>query len=84
MPKLRNTKPESGRYEERPVPSGTLNVAQLRHVILLHEGTADDHKGPMEVHQIAEKFHVDAVQIQRILQFLSLPPESSNKGKNSI
>ncbi|KAF7837837.1 NADH dehydrogenase [ubiquinone] 1 alpha subcomplex assembly factor 4 [Senna tora] len=41
MPKLRNTKPESDRYEERPVPSGTLNVAQLRHVILLHEDPKD-------------------------------------------
>lgn len=83
MPKLRNTKPESSRYEERPVPSGTLNVAQLRHVLLLHEGKADDLNGPMDAHQIAEKFRVDVVQIQRILQFLSLPPEGINKEKNT-
>ncbi|XP_061370571.1 uncharacterized protein LOC133313241 [Gastrolobium bilobum] len=82
MPKLRNTKPESGKYEERPVPAGTLNIAQLRHVILLHEGKADDHDGPMDVHQIAKKFQVDVVQIQRILQFLSQPPEGSNQDKN--
>ncbi|KAI9123157.1 hypothetical protein K1719_006046 [Acacia pycnantha] len=82
MPKLRNTKPESGRYEERPVPSGTLNVAQLRHIILLHEGKADDHNGQMEVHQIAEKLQVDNVQIRKILQFLSLPPEDINREKN--
>ncbi|XP_054805833.1 uncharacterized protein LOC129308619 [Prosopis cineraria] len=82
MPKLRNTKPDSGRYEERPVPSGTLNVAQLRHAILLHEGKADDHNGQMDVHQIAEKFRVDTVQIQKILQFLSLPPVDVNKEKN--
>ncbi|KAJ1407637.1 hypothetical protein SESBI_24111 [Sesbania bispinosa] len=82
MPKLRNTKPDSGRYEERPVPAGTLNVAQLRHIILLHEGKADDHNGPMDVHQIAEKFKVDVVQIQRIVQFLSQPPESSSKDEN--
>lgn len=82
MPKLRNTKPDSGRYDERPVPAGTLNVAQLRHVILLHEGKADDYNGRMDAHQIAEKFRVDVVQIQRILQFLSQPPEGSSKDKN--
>lgn len=77
MPKLRNTKPNSGQYEERPVPAGTLNVSQLRHIILLHEGKADDHNGPMDAHQIAEKFRVEVVQIQKILQFLSHPPEGS-------
>lgn len=82
MPKLRNTKPNSGHYEERPVPAGTLNVAQLRHIILLHEGKADDHNGPMDVHQIAEKFRVDVGQIQKILQFLSHPPEGRSEDKN--
>lgn len=82
MPKLRNTKPNSGQYEERPVPAGTLNVAQLRHIILLHEGKADDHNGPMDVHQIAEKFRVDVGQVQKILQFLSHPPEGRSEDKN--
>ncbi|KAL5158187.1 hypothetical protein HKD37_15G042716 [Glycine soja] len=82
MPKLRNTKPDFGRNEERPVPAGTLNVAQLRHIILLHEGKADDYNGRMDAHQIAEKFRVNVVQIQTILQFLSLPPENSSKDKN--
>lgn len=82
MPKVRNTKPDSGRYEERPVPAGTLNVAQLRHIILLHEGKADDHNGPMDVHQIAERFKVDVAQIQKILQFLSPPPEGSGKNES--
>ncbi|TKY72621.1 hypothetical protein E2542_SST01364 [Spatholobus suberectus] len=83
MPKLRNTKPDSGRYEERPVPAGTLNVAQLRHIILLHEGKADDYNGPMDAHRIAEKFQVDVVQIQKIVQFLSQPPEGSSKDKKA-
>ncbi|KAF1881499.1 hypothetical protein Lal_00021477 [Lupinus albus] len=83
MPRLRNTKPDSGSYEERQVPTGTLNISQLRHIILLHEGKADDHNGPMGAHQIAEKFKVDVVQIQSILQFLSKPPEDNNsKDKN--
>lgn len=83
LPKLRNTKPDSARYEERPTSAGTLNVAQLRHIILLHEGKADDHEGRMDVHQIAEKFQVDVTQIQRILQFTSLPPEDNSKQENN-
>ncbi|XP_042476466.1 uncharacterized protein LOC122058079 [Macadamia integrifolia] len=84
MPKLRDTKPGSGRYEETSVPPGTLNVAQLRQIILLHEGKADDHDGPMDIHQIAEKFRLDTGQVQRILQFLSLPPEDSSKQKERL
>ncbi|PSR92616.1 Integrator complex subunit like [Actinidia chinensis var. chinensis] len=79
LPKLRNTTVESGRYEERAVPPGTLNVAQLRHIILLHQGKADDHDGPMGIHQIADKFRVDVVQIEKILQSVSLPPEDTGK-----
>ncbi|GMN46433.1 hypothetical protein TIFTF001_015616 [Ficus carica] len=82
LPKLRNTKPDSSRYEERPTAAGTLNVAQLRHIVLLHEGKADDHDGPMDVHQIAGKFRVDVAEVQRILQFVSLPPEDKKDQKN--
>ncbi|CAD5323736.1 unnamed protein product [Arabidopsis thaliana] len=32
LPKLRNTTPESTRYEENPVPQGTLNVAQVQKI----------------------------------------------------
>ncbi|KAF5815347.1 hypothetical protein HanRHA438_Chr03g0134041 [Helianthus annuus] len=81
MPKLRNTTAETGRYEQRPAPPGTLNVAQLRHIILLYQGKADDHNGPMDVNQIAEKFKVDVAQVQRAVQFLSMPPEYFNKQK---
>lgn len=79
LPKLRDTKPDSSRIEERPAPAGTLNVAQLRHIMLLYEGKADDHNGPMDVHQIAEKFRIDVGQVQRIVQFVSVPPEDSSK-----
>lgn len=82
MPKLRNTKPDSGRYEEKAVPLGTLNVKQLRHVILLHLGKAEDHDGPMNVKQIADKFRVDAGQVEKILNCVSLPPEDNSKRKD--
>ncbi|KAL7220661.1 hypothetical protein ACSBR2_013524 [Camellia fascicularis] len=65
MPKLRNTSPESSRYEERPVPPETLNVAQLRHITLPHQGKADDNNGHMDITKIADKFRIDVVQIQR-------------------
>uniref|UniRef100_A0A7N0UJ74 Uncharacterized protein n=1 Tax=Kalanchoe fedtschenkoi TaxID=63787 RepID=A0A7N0UJ74_KALFE len=83
MPKLRNTTTDSSRYEERPAPAGTLNVAQLRHILLLHQGKADDHDGPMDVPQIVAKFRVDTLQIQNILQSISLPPDSiKQKNRN--
>ncbi|KAJ0092236.1 hypothetical protein Patl1_25095 [Pistacia atlantica] len=82
MPKLRNTKPDSTRYEERPAPPGTLNVAQLRHIMLLHQGKAEDHNGPMDINQIAEKYRLDVMQVKTILQFLAVPSEdSSNQEK---
>ncbi|KAL5541844.1 hypothetical protein UlMin_009554 [Ulmus minor] len=84
LPKLRNTNPDSGRYEERPSPVGTLNVAQLRHIILLHQGKADDYNGPMDVGQIAEKFRVNVAEVQRILQFVTLPPEDTTKEKHNL
>ncbi|XP_042517452.1 uncharacterized protein LOC122091521 [Macadamia integrifolia] len=84
LPKLRDTKPGSGQYEENSVPPGTLNVAQLRQIILLHEGKADVHDGPMDIDQIAKKFRVETLEIQRILQFLSLPPEDSSKEKDRL
>ncbi|KAL1197443.1 hypothetical protein V5N11_012025 [Cardamine amara subsp. amara] len=81
LPKLRNTTPESTRYEEKPVPQGTLNVAQVRHIMLLYQGKAQDHSGPMSVNEIAAKFRIDVSQVQKITQFLSLPPEVTNKQK---
>ncbi|XP_022849305.1 uncharacterized protein LOC111371508 [Olea europaea var. sylvestris] len=83
LPKLRNMTPDSSGYEERPAPLGTLNVAQIRQIILLHQGKADDHDGPMDIPQIAKRFNVDAVQVQRIIQFTALPPEDSFKRKDN-
>ncbi|GMI64087.1 hypothetical protein like AT3G21400 [Hibiscus trionum] len=82
LPKLRNTTSESGRYEERPAPPGTLNVKQLHNIMLLHQGKANDHDGAMDVNQIAEKFRLDVAQVRTILQFISLLPEDNTKPKN--
>ncbi|KAM7279480.1 hypothetical protein ACFE04_006614 [Oxalis oulophora] len=82
MPKLRNTTADTGRYETSPVPPGTLNVAQLKHVMLLHQGKADDHVGSMDAHQIADKYRIDIAVVQNILQFLSLATADPTKQKN--
>ncbi|KAG2316043.1 hypothetical protein Bca4012_066887 [Brassica carinata] len=81
LPKLRNTTPESTRYEEKPVPQGTLNVAQVRHIMLLYQGKAQDHNGPMSVDAIARNYRIDVSQVQKITQFLSLPPEVTDRQK---
>ncbi|CAF2099526.1 uncharacterized protein LOC103869177 [Brassica rapa] len=65
LPKLRNTTPESTRYEAKPVPQGTLNVAQVRHIMLLYQGKAQDHKGPMTLNEIAKNYRIDVSQVQK-------------------
>ncbi|KAH0849625.1 hypothetical protein HID58_091352 [Brassica napus] len=81
LPKLRNTTPESTRYEAKPVPQGTLNVAQVRRIMLLYQGKAQDHKGPMTLNEVAKNYRIDVSQVQKITQFLSLPPEATDKQK---
>lgn len=63
------------------MPQGTLNVAQVRHIMLLFQGKSQDHHGPMGVNEIAEKYRIDVSQVQKITQFLSLPQEITDKQK---
>ncbi|KAL0434521.1 UNVERIFIED_CONTAM: hypothetical protein Slati_2786400 [Sesamum latifolium] len=72
-----------GKLEMAACSPGTLNVAQVRQIILLHQGKSDDHDGPMDVPQIAERFRIDASQVQNILKFVALPPEDDSKRKNN-
>ncbi|KAL2938238.1 Protein split ends [Bienertia sinuspersici] len=77
MPKVRNTTPETGRYEERPVAAGTLNIAQLRHIMRLSQSKEDEHSRSRGLKEISECFQVDAVHLEKIFQHLSLPPEDN-------
>lgn len=54
-------------------------MAQLRQIILLYQGKADDHIGPMTVSQLAERFRIDAAQVQSIVKYVALPPEDPIK-----
>lgn len=82
LPRERTISPDSGRYEEKPAPLGTLNVAQLRQIMLLYQGKAEDYNGRMDVQQIAERFRVDVSHVQNIVQSVSLPPEAERKRGN--
>ncbi|MQL71964.1 hypothetical protein Taro_004282 [Colocasia esculenta] len=79
LPKLRSLKSAPGYHEDKSAPAGTLNVAQLRQILQLHEGKSEDHQGPMEIEAIAKKFRIDVAEVKTILQFVSLPPENTNK-----
>ncbi|XP_008800866.2 ras-associated and pleckstrin homology domains-containing protein 1 [Phoenix dactylifera] len=78
MPKLRSSKAEAGGSVQKPLPPGTLTIEQVRQIILLHQGKSDEHQGPMDINDIASKFRVDGTHVQRIVQFMSLPPEDGN------
>ncbi|KAL9232901.1 hypothetical protein vseg_007963 [Gypsophila vaccaria] len=81
MPKLRNTSTDTGRYEDRPVAAGTLNVAQLRQILLLYQGKSDGHDGPVGPKEIAERYRLDPVMVERIVSFVSMPAEDNTRQK---
>lgn len=76
LPKLRNSKAEVKGDEQKSAPPGTLTAAQLREIILLHQGKSELHQGPMAVPDIAKRFRIDAVRVESIVQFISMPPEN--------
>ncbi|KAH7676722.1 hypothetical protein IHE45_07G036000 [Dioscorea alata] len=76
MPKLRTSKAEAD--GQKPIPPGTLTAVQVQEIILLYQGKSSEHQGKMQVDEIAKKFSIDAIQVQRIVQFISLLPEDLN------
>lgn len=79
MPKLRSSRAEEGDDLQKPLPPGTLSIVQIREIILLHQGKAEGRQGPMDVQDIAKKFGVEAMHVQQIIQFMSLPPEDGKR-----
>eukprot|EP01018_Ginkgo_biloba_P021747 Gb_15443 [translate_table: standard] len=76
MPKLQKSDASARPNEEEIVAPGTLNISQLRQILQLHEGKAENQEKPMDAKGIAEKFRVDGVVVQKILHYVSLPTES--------
>ena len=68
--------------EENPLSSGSLEIPQLKQMLLLHAGKSEEHSGPMSIESIAEKFKIDPAQVKNILRFVSLPPEEKVNEKS--
>ena len=81
MPKVRSSKVEV-KGEENPLSSGSLEIPQLKQILLLHAGKSEEHSGPMSIESIAEKFKIDPAQVKNILRFVSLPPEEKVNEKS--
>lgn len=79
LPKLRSSRAEVEGDGQRSAPPGTLTAAQLQEIILLHQGKSEQHQAPMAVPDIAKRFRIDAAQVERIVQFISMPPENNSK-----
>ncbi|GLJ05325.1 hypothetical protein SUGI_0016130 [Cryptomeria japonica] len=76
LPKLRKTSDIIGTGREKILAPGKLNVSQLRQILLLHKGEAENQEQPMDAKDIAEKFQLDVLIVQKILHHVSLPTES--------
>lgn len=81
LPKLRNTSVNTGPNGEKILAPGTLTVAQLHQMLLLHEGKAENQEKSMDAKGIAERFQLDVLVVQRILHYVSLPPVSNAAGE---
>lgn len=81
LPKLRNTSVNTGPNGERILAPGTLTVAQLHQMLLLHEGKAENQEKSMDAKGIAERFQLDVLVVQKILHYVSLPPVSNAAGE---
>lgn len=76
LPKIRHSA-NTGFDEDRAVSSGTLNVGRIRQVFLLYQGLVEGEKS-MNAVDLAKKYDVDAVLLEKVLRFHTLP--DSGKG----
>ncbi|XP_020587063.1 uncharacterized protein LOC110029222 [Phalaenopsis equestris] len=84
LPKVRSSVEQVGSHDQKPLLPGTLTVAQLQEILLLHQGKSGEQKGPIDFQEIAKKFGVDSAQVEQIFQFISLHPENEkNDSKKS-
>jgi len=81
LPKLRKTSVNTGSGEDKILVAGTFTVPQLRQILLLHEGKAENQEKPMDAKGIAERFQLDVLVVQKILHYVSLPPVSNAEGE---
>ena len=58
LPRVRSLKVEV-KGKENPPPSGTLEIPQLKQILLLQARKSEEHSEPMSIESIAEKFKID-------------------------
>eukprot|EP00252_Welwitschia_mirabilis_P022435 TRINITY_DN6067_c1_g1_i1.p1 TRINITY_DN6067_c1_g1~~TRINITY_DN6067_c1_g1_i1.p1 ORF type:complete len:190 (+),score=55.36 TRINITY_DN6067_c1_g1_i1:255-824(+) len=85
LPKKRT--PEAGGEKSAVLPPGTIDVPRLRQILLLHEGKAENQKLPLDADSIAEKYQLDVLVVQKLLNYVSLavpvePEEKKEEKKN--
>lgn len=71
LPKIRHSV-NTGFDEDRSVPPGTLNLGHIRQVFLSYQGLIEGEK-PMNVEALAKKYNVDAVLLEKVVRFHTLP-----------
>ena len=71
-PANRQTSAATGPDEEKVVAAGTLNIAGIREALQMHQ------EEPMDVKILAAKFNVDAVLLDKVLRYTSLPLPPQN------
>lgn len=81
LPKLRKTSVDTSSGGEKTLAPGTFTVAQLRQMLLLHEGKAENQEKPMDPKGIADRVQLDVRVVQKIIHYVSLPPVSNAEGK---
>ncbi|XP_078175598.1 dynein beta chain, ciliary protein [Carex rostrata] len=82
LPKVRSSKANVEESAQRSLTPGTLSIEHIHQIILLHQGKSNGQQGPMETKEIAERFHVDTIVIEKIVQSISLPQEEDNNNKS--
>ncbi|KAG0612315.1 hypothetical protein M758_6G018100 [Ceratodon purpureus] len=75
-PANRHTSAATGPDEEHVVATGTLNLAGIQEALRLYQGLGEGQEKPLDVKTLAAKFNVDAVLLEKVLLYTSLPVPS--------
>jgi len=82
-PMNRHTTAATGPDEEKVVTSGSLNIAGIREVLLLHQGLSEGQEKPLDAEALSKKYNVDVELLEGLFQYTTLPapqtPEDSSQ-----
>lgn len=82
-PMNRHTSAATGPDEEKVVTSGSLNIAGIREVLLLHQGLSEGQEKPLDAEALSKKYNVDVELLEGLFRYTTLPapqtPEDSSQ-----